>query len=78
MPGKTQKQYGLYLANSRRLQGRTQAQVAKRIGVTPFYISLIETGRRRPSVRMLKRLVNALTLDPGEALEGYPEDEDQQ
>jgi len=74
MPGKSKREYGLYLANSRRLRGLTQAQVAEGIGVNPFYISLIETGRRRPSVRMLKRMINTLRLDSTEALDNYPDE----
>ena len=49
------------LKQRRTQRGWTQAQVAKRAGVTNFYISLLESGRRRnPSLSVRKRLAKAL------------------
>jgi transcriptional regulator with XRE-family HTH domain len=51
------------LKTRRAALGLTQAEVAKRAGVTPFYISLLESGtRRNPSLPVRKRLAKALAV----------------
>jgi transcriptional regulator with XRE-family HTH domain len=55
------------LREKRRL---SQAEVAKRSGVTRFYVSQLETGlRKNPSLPVLKRLARALGVPVGELLE---------
>ena len=50
----------------RKRKGMTQAQVAKKTRVTPFYISHLETGlRKNPSLPVLRRLAKALGVKPG-------------
>jgi transcriptional regulator with XRE-family HTH domain len=52
---------GTVLKQQRAMMGWTQAEVAKRAGVTKFYISLLESGTRRtPSLAVRKRLAKAL------------------
>jgi transcriptional regulator with XRE-family HTH domain len=52
---------GTVLKQQRAMMGWTQAEVAKRAGVTKFYISLLESGTRRaPSLPVRKRLAKAL------------------
>ena len=54
----------------RREHDLTQAELAKKTGVTAAYISLIESGRRKsPSVDILKRLARSLDLSVAELLE---------
>ena len=47
----------------RRYRGLTQTTLAKAVGVTPLTISYIETGRRRGSLKLLRRLAKALAVD---------------
>ncbi len=44
----------------RTASGLKQKEVAKKLGVTSNYLSLIESGRREPSVSLLKRLATVL------------------
>src|SRR5690348_16987404 len=54
--------------------GLTQQVLAKRLGVRPSHIVLLENGRRRPSLALLVRLASALAVDGRELLElAYPE-----
>jgi len=50
-------------------QGVTQAQLAKKAGVTEAYVSMIEGGvRKNQSLPILKRLARALGVPVGELL----------
>jgi XRE family transcriptional regulator of biofilm formation len=54
----------------RRERGLTQEELAKKAGVTKFYISQLETGiRHNPSLPVLRRLAKALGVSAGELLE---------
>ncbi len=54
----------------RRARGLTQEELAKKAGVTKFYISQLETGiRDNPSLPVLQRLAKALGVSAGELLE---------
>jgi transcriptional regulator with XRE-family HTH domain len=59
-----------YISNflrRRRLQlGRTQKEVAQIIGVTPDYISLLESGERRLDLDRIPRLADALDAERGD------------
>lgn len=44
----------------------TQADLARRIGVTRNYISMIETGERQPNEEMLQKISAALGCKPEE------------
>lgn len=46
----------------RELAGVRQGELAKRVGVSPNYISLVENGRREPSLKFLKRLAHEFDL----------------
>lgn len=46
----------------RNIAGVRQGELAKRIGVSPNYISLVENGRREPSLKFLKRLSEEFDL----------------
>ncbi|MEO5338761.1 MAG: helix-turn-helix transcriptional regulator [Magnetospirillum sp. WYHS-4] len=47
----------------RQHRGLTQAVLAKKAGITPLYLSQIETGRRTGSLETLRALAKALGLD---------------
>ncbi|AMR81789.1 helix-turn-helix domain-containing protein [Cupriavidus nantongensis] len=46
----------------RRFRGLPSSQLAQRVGVTRAYISMIETGRRRPAADLLHRLARELEI----------------
>jgi len=43
----------------------SQAELAGRLGIEQSYISLLEVGKRKPSVIMLIRIADALEVSPG-------------
>jgi transcriptional regulator with XRE-family HTH domain len=52
----------------REREGLTQAQLAKKAGVTEAYVSMIESGgRRNPSLPILKKLGRALGVPVGDS-----------
>ena len=46
---------------------KSQKEVAKAVGVTPSYLSLVESGKRNPSIELVERAVASLGV-PLEAL----------
>ncbi len=49
---------------ARRIEvGKTQRQLAREVGRSAAYISLIERGVRRPSLELHRRIVRALGVD---------------
>jgi transcriptional regulator with XRE-family HTH domain len=54
----------------REQQGMTQAELAKKAGVTEAYVSMLESGaRKNPSLPTLKKLARALGVSLPELLE---------
>ncbi len=54
----------------REKRGLSQTEVARRSGVTRFYVSQLESGlRKNPSLPVLKRLAKALGVPVTELLE---------
>lgn len=49
---------------SRAAFGLSQAEFAKRLAISPSYLSLIEAGKRRPPQDLLMKLSDALKLPP--------------
>ena len=47
----------------REFRGMTQAELARQVGLSPMYISQIETGRRGGSTKALRRIAAALDID---------------
>ena len=45
-------------------EGYTQAQLAKHAGITAAYVSQLETGKRRPNQRVIRKLSSALQVHP--------------
>jgi transcriptional regulator with XRE-family HTH domain len=54
--------------------GLTQMSVARRIGVVPAYVTQMEKGRRRPSLKLIARIADTLGVERQEMLfHFYPE-----
>lgn len=53
---------GVNIRKYRKLKGLTQEALAEMIGVTPHYVGLLETGRRKPSVMRLIAIANSLRV----------------
>jgi transcriptional regulator with XRE-family HTH domain len=54
---------GILLRETRLARGLEQAELARRAGTTQTYISRIERGAVSPSLKTLRRLVNAMGAD---------------
>jgi transcriptional regulator with XRE-family HTH domain len=48
----------------------TRAELARRAGVTASHVSLVEAGKRSPSLDTLMRFSEALRIEPGRLLVG--------
>jgi transcriptional regulator with XRE-family HTH domain len=55
---------GEFIAQHRRARRMSQAELARRVGVSAGYIGHIERGTRKVSDRVLRRLADALGVDP--------------
>ena len=51
----------------------SQEQLAERMELSPPYISMLESGKRYPSIEMLIRVALALEIRPGELLDHIAE-----
>jgi len=58
----------------REFRGLTSAQLATACGVSAAAISQLESGKRHPSVALLKKLAAALSVDLEQLLAGAQED----
>lgn len=56
--------YGKAIRVARALAGLQQKELASRAGLDPSHISLIEQGKRNPSVEALEKLATALGIPP--------------
>ena len=55
-------QYGRAVRIVRSAHNVSQSQLAERIGISPSHLSLIESGKRAPSLKMVERLSTALEV----------------
>ncbi len=53
----------------REYRGMTQAELARQVGLSPMYVSQIETGRRGGSTKALRRIAAALDIDLADLLQ---------
>ncbi|MGW1035382.1 helix-turn-helix domain-containing protein [Streptomyces antibioticus] len=60
------------VARVRRAAGLTLSAVAARAGVSPAYVSQVESGTANPTVRTLSQIADALGVTPAELLGGVP------
>lgn len=56
---------GVAIRFFRQEAGLSQDGLADRMDVSPSYISMLESGRRYPSIEMLIRIALALNIKPG-------------
>ena len=64
--------YNAFVANVRErmaMQGLSQADLAKRLKVTPSYISQILSGHRRPGLDALEAFGRVLDTEPSELIQ---------
>lgn len=70
---------GSVIREFRQLAGLSQDALADRMDTSAPYISMLESGRRYPSIEMLIRIAIALEVRPGAILdriaEGYVPDD---
>jgi transcriptional regulator with XRE-family HTH domain len=58
----TNNRFGVLVRERRRELGMTQANLAFAIGISSSHLARIETGKRKPSPKMLDRLMGELEL----------------
>lgn len=56
--------YGRAIRIVRNARGLSQAQLADRLSVGTSHLSLLEAGKRQPSVQVLEEVATALTVPP--------------
>ena len=61
---------GQHIVGRRRALGTTQDQLAAASGIDSSNIRAYENGRNMPNLHSLMRLAGALSVEPGELLEG--------
>jgi len=61
---------GRRLRRRRTMAGLTQEQVARELRVTAAYISRVERGTTRLSLKMLSRICDVIGADPGHVISG--------
>ena len=64
----TARQFGKRLRTLREAAGRSQADVAKRAGLSRVFVNQLEAGTRDPSLSTLTRLAKALGVTLAELL----------
>ena len=60
---KSHKTLGEIVKHRRQTRGLTQRQLAEMLGVKGSHIAYLESGRRKPSLALLKRLADVLELN---------------
>ena len=58
--GTTDGDWSTLIRKLRKGQGLSQTQLGEMVGITAAYISHIEAGKRNPSVKVCRRLLEAL------------------
>jgi transcriptional regulator with XRE-family HTH domain len=59
---------GQEIRRRRKVAGKTLEGLAEAAGISPHYLSTLETGKRDPSVSMVTKVAKALGVAPGELL----------
>lgn len=59
----TKKTFGQVLRGKREALALTQRQLALQLGVKSSHVAYLESGLRRPSISLLRRIVDVLRLD---------------
>ena len=58
-------QIGELLHRLQKTQGVSQNKMAKALGVSPSYLSLLERGKRPPTLRMMRRAAKQMGIAAG-------------
>ena len=56
-------QIGYKIKTKRRKLGVTQAEMSKKLSISPSYLNLIESGKRKVNVDLLLKLANELNIE---------------
>ena len=56
-------QIGYKIKTKRRKMGITQADLSKKLSISPSYLNLIESGKRKVNVDLLLKLANELNIE---------------
>lgn len=70
MSGNIAVRLGRNIAEARRASGRTQAEVAEKVGIDTVSLSRIERGTVSPSIATLDRIANELDEPLGKLFDG--------
>ncbi len=57
------------IASMRAANGLTQGGLAKKVGVSVSFVSMLERGRRSPSVEVVAKFAKVLRVKPGALFE---------
>lgn len=68
------KSFGEKLLTERRKRGLTALLIARACGVSRSYITLIETGRRLPGKKNIRKIAKALKVNTDVVLNWYLEE----
>jgi transcriptional regulator with XRE-family HTH domain len=52
------------MKEKRRIAALTQAELAEKVNAATNYISMIESGKKFPSIGMIEKIAHALAIDP--------------
>jgi transcriptional regulator with XRE-family HTH domain len=66
------ERFGRNVAAARGFRRMGQAGLAKRAGIDPSYVSLIEGGKREVGIALAEKIASALRVDLGQILTGEP------
>ncbi len=64
---------GVAIREFRQQSGLSQDQLADRMDMSTPYISMLESGKRYPSIEMLVRIALAMEIRPGELVDRIAE-----
>ncbi|WP_273702217.1 helix-turn-helix transcriptional regulator [Acetomicrobium sp.] len=64
---------GLKIKRIRQQRGLTQGELASIVGVSPGYIQALESNKRNGSLKILKKIAEALAVDTSELFEEMQE-----
>lgn len=79
IPLRASSAVGDVLREFRTARSLSQEEVARRAGLSMTYISLVETGKRNPTISTVGRVLAALNVSWkifGEAMDDHPSDSD--
>ena len=65
---KNDRRLGNAIKKTRKQRQMTQEQLADKVRITPKYVQFVEVARRKPSLKTLYRLAQALKVRPKELL----------